>query len=96
MRPLRREAFQPAETASSPLPAWAVVPKVVQWAVAGGITLGISRTGLAEIPDFVAREKLPERSVWAPTVGRVDGIAKATAAKPRTLPMSIPVSTRRD
>jgi CO/xanthine dehydrogenase Mo-binding subunit len=53
----------------------------VQWAVAGGITLGISRIGLAEIPGFLARETLPGRGVWTPTVGRVDGIAKATGAK---------------
>jgi CO/xanthine dehydrogenase Mo-binding subunit len=53
----------------------------VQWAVAGGITLGVSRIGLAEIPGFLAHETLPGRGVWTPTVGRIDGIAKATGAK---------------
>jgi CO/xanthine dehydrogenase Mo-binding subunit len=53
----------------------------VQWVVAGGITLGVSRIGFAEIPAFQARETLPGKGVWTPTVGRIDGIAKATGAK---------------
>lgn len=53
----------------------------MQWAVTGGITLGVSRISLGEIPGFLARETLPGKGVWTPTAGRVDGVAKATGAK---------------
>lgn len=53
----------------------------VQWVVAGGITLGVSRIGLAEIPGFQVHETLPGKGVWTSKVGRIDGIAKATGAK---------------
>jgi hypothetical protein len=55
--------------------------KFIQWAAAGGITLGVSRIGLGEIPGFLARETLPGKGAWTPAVGRVDGVAKATGAK---------------
>jgi CO/xanthine dehydrogenase Mo-binding subunit len=53
----------------------------VKWATASGITLGISRIGVGEIPGFLDRETLPGKGVWVPKVGRVDGVAKATGAK---------------
>jgi hypothetical protein len=51
---------------------------------ASGITLGLSRLGAAQVPDFVARETLPGREGWNPAVGgagRIDGVVKVTGAK---------------
>jgi hypothetical protein len=51
---------------------------------ASGITLGLSRVGAAQVPDFVTRETLPGRGGWNPAVGgagRVDGVVKVTGAK---------------
>ncbi|MCU1320395.1 MAG: Aldehyde oxidase and xanthine dehydrogenase molybdopterin binding [Acidobacteriaceae bacterium] len=53
----------------------------VQWAVASGISLGVSRIGVAEIPGFLSHETLPGRGTKTPKTGRVDGVAKATGAK---------------
>ena len=51
---------------------------------ASGITLGLSRIGAAQVPDFVTRETLPGRGGWNPAVGgagRIDGVVKVTGAK---------------
>ena len=51
---------------------------------AGGITLSLSRLGVAENLGFDARETLPGRSHWNPAVGglgRVDGVPKVTGSK---------------
>ena len=53
----------------------------VQWAVASGISLGVSRIGMAEIPGFLPHETLPGRGAKKVKTGRVDGIAKTTGAK---------------
>lgn len=53
----------------------------VQWAVASGISLGVSRIGVAEIPGFLSHETLPGRGAKKLKAGRVDGFAKATGAK---------------
>lgn len=55
--------------------------ELVKWGTVSGITLGISRLSVADVPDFLARETLPGRGVWRPASGRVDGVAKATGAK---------------
>src|SRR5215211_3858325 len=51
---------------------------------ASGITLGLSRLGAAQVPDFLTRETLPGRGGWNPAatgVGRIDGVAKVTGTK---------------
>lgn len=51
---------------------------------ASGITLGVSRIGAAQVPDFVTRETLPGRGGWNPAVGdagQIDGVVKVTGAK---------------
>ncbi|QEE30679.1 molybdopterin-dependent oxidoreductase [Terriglobus albidus] len=57
----------------------------VEWAVASGITLGVSRIGAGQTavtpPGFTAHETLPGRGKWTPEFGRIDGVAKATGAK---------------
>jgi CO/xanthine dehydrogenase Mo-binding subunit len=52
-------------------------------AAASGITIGVSRIGVAaaQTPPILARETLPGRGAWKPAVGRIDGVAKATGAK---------------
>ena len=56
----------------------------VKWVTVSGISLGVSRLGLAAVPEFSARETLPGRQGWNPAAhgkGRIDGIAKVTGAK---------------
>ena len=51
---------------------------------ASGISLGVSRLALAQVPDFITRETLPGRAGWNPAArgfGRIDGVAKVTGAK---------------
>src|SRR5580704_9992071 len=56
----------------------------VKWVTASGISLGLSRFALAEVPNFAMRETLPGRQGWNPAAGgagRIDGVAKVTGAK---------------
>jgi hypothetical protein len=56
----------------------------VKVVTASGISLGLSRLALAQVPDFITRETLPGRAGWNPAargVGRIDGVAKFTGAK---------------
>src|SRR5690348_15937853 len=56
----------------------------VKVVTAGGISLGLSRLALAQVPDFKTRETLPGRAGWNPAargLGRVDGVVKVTGAK---------------
>jgi CO/xanthine dehydrogenase Mo-binding subunit len=51
---------------------------------ASGISLGLSRLALAQVPDFITRETLPGRAGWNPAargLGRIDGVAKVTGSK---------------
>lgn len=51
---------------------------------ASGISLGLSRLALAQVPDFITRETLPGRAGWNPAVrglGRIDGVAKVIGSK---------------
>jgi CO/xanthine dehydrogenase Mo-binding subunit len=56
----------------------------IKWVTASGMTLSLSRLGLAEDVGFSARETLPGRQNWNPAAkgaGRIDGTAKVTGAK---------------
>src|SRR5260370_38738488 len=56
----------------------------VKLATASGIALSLSPLATAEEPGFAVRETPPGRQRWNPAatgVGRIDGVAKATAAK---------------
>src|SRR3954453_20848101 len=51
----------------------------VKLIMASGITLGLSRLGAAQVPDFATRETLPGRQGWnsaATGAGRIDGVVK--------------------
>ena len=47
----------------------------------GGMSLTLAPMASAQLPDFLARETLPGRSVPHPLSGRIDGVAKVTGAK---------------
>ena len=51
------------------------------WVTASGISLSLSRLGVAQPAAFDARETLPGRAPALRAAGRVDGVAKATGAK---------------
>lgn len=56
----------------------------MKWVSAGGISLSLSRLGVAEQVAFPVRETLPGRGQFNPAVGaagRVDGVAKVTGSK---------------
>lgn len=56
----------------------------IKWVATSGISLSLSRLGVAEEIGFEARETLPGRHNLNPAArgaGRVDGVAKATGAK---------------
>lgn len=56
----------------------------LKWVTASGISLSLSRLGIAEPTAFATRETLPGRSNFNPAAraaGRVDGVAKVTGAK---------------
>jgi CO/xanthine dehydrogenase Mo-binding subunit len=56
----------------------------VTWVTASGISLGLSRLGVAEEGGFTASQTLPGRQRWNPAAtgaGRIDGVAKVTGSK---------------
>lgn len=56
----------------------------VKLVTASGITLGLSRLAMAQVPGFAERETLPGRAGWNPAAtgaGRIDAVVKVTGAK---------------